>query len=38
MIARWHSGESSHPDRVELAAECALEGKPWKAMEGHMDK
>ncbi|CAJ1372556.1 unnamed protein product [Effrenium voratum] len=21
MIARWHSGESSHPDRVELAAE-----------------
>ena len=23
MIARWHSGESSHPDREILAAECA---------------
>ena len=22
MIARWHSGESSHPDRELLAAEC----------------
>lgn len=22
MIARWHSGESSHPDREVLAAEC----------------